>query len=67
MFQEFCFEGSCCHCEMEIPGGAAEVGYRADASGADLIRSCICPVPKGRKVVEVNVLSEDDVWGEGVL
>ncbi|KAL2610443.1 hypothetical protein R1flu_029016 [Riccia fluitans] len=64
---EFCFEGSCCLCEMEVQGGAVEVGYRADTSGADLIRSCICPVPKGRKIVDVNVLSEDNVWGEGVL
>lgn len=23
--QDFCFEGSCCHCEMEVNGGAAEV------------------------------------------
>lgn len=25
--QEFCFEGSCCHCEMEVDGGAVEVQY----------------------------------------
>ena len=23
--QEFCFEGTCCHCEMEVKGGATEV------------------------------------------
>lgn len=25
--QDFCFEGSCCHCEMEVHGGAEEVQY----------------------------------------
>jgi hypothetical protein len=24
-FQDFCFEGSCYHCEMEVEGGAYEV------------------------------------------
>ncbi|CAI5527641.1 unnamed protein product [Closterium sp. Naga37s-1] len=65
--EEFCFEGTCCHCEMEVEGGASEAGYRA-MGGSDLIRSCICPVP-GRNggTLKVRILSEEDVWGDGVL
>ena len=25
--QDFCFEGACCHCEMEVLGGATEVRF----------------------------------------
>ncbi|CAI5993173.1 unnamed protein product [Closterium sp. NIES-64] len=65
--EEFCFEGTCCHCEMEVEGGASEAGYRA-MGGSDLIRSCICPVP-GRNggTLKVRILSEEDAWGDGVL
>lgn len=64
---DFCFEGSCCHCEMEVVGGAREIGYRAEARNAELIRSCICPVPQGRSNIRVNLINEEDVWGEGVV
>lgn len=64
---DFCFEGTCCHCEMEVAGGAPEVGYRADPSTGDLVRSCICPVPAGRRELRVRILSEEDAWGDGVL
>ncbi|CAM6091244.1 unnamed protein product [Calypogeia fissa] len=65
--RDFCFEGSCYHCEMEVEGGAMEVGFSADPRGSDLIRSCLCPVPRGRQAVVVNVVSDDDVWGAGVV
>eukprot|EP00270_Netrium_digitus_P021389 TRINITY_DN9130_c0_g1_i1.p1 TRINITY_DN9130_c0_g1~~TRINITY_DN9130_c0_g1_i1.p1 ORF type:complete len:203 (-),score=24.13 TRINITY_DN9130_c0_g1_i1:109-687(-) len=66
--QDFCYEGTCCHCEMDVEGGATEVGYRANASGEDLIRSCICPVPvRQQEQVVVRILSEEDAWGSGVL
>eukprot|EP00897_Mesotaenium_endlicherianum_P010755 jgi/Mesen1/9708/ME000069S09112 len=64
---DFCYEGTCCHCEIEVKGGAPEVGYRAEPQGGDLVRSCICPVPAGRDTVQVKVLSEEDAWGDGVL
>ncbi|KAG0557667.1 hypothetical protein KC19_11G148000 [Ceratodon purpureus] len=64
---DFCFEGSCCHCEMEVNGGAAEVGYRAEVKGGELVRSCLCPVPNGRRTVEVNIINSDDGWDDLML
>lgn len=64
---DFCFEGSCCHCEMEIVGGAFEVGAHGSQKADELVRSCICPVPSRKGDVEVNLINEDDVWGERVL
>jgi len=64
---DFCYEGTCCHCEVEVEGGAAEVGYRADPTAGDLVRSCICPVPARNGPLRVRVLSEADAWEDGVL
>ncbi|MCO5576266.1 hypothetical protein L7F22_030075 [Adiantum nelumboides] len=63
----FCFEGSCYHCEMEVVGGASEVGPSGSGRVDELVRSCICPVPSKKGGIEVNVVSDDDVWGERVL
>eukprot|EP00250_Pteridium_aquilinum_P004223 c14449_g1_i1 orf=647-1174(-) len=65
--QDFCFEGSCCHCEMEVVGGASEVGPNGSQKLDELVRSCICPVPFKNGGVQVNLINEDDVWGERVL
>lgn len=64
---DFCFEGSCCHCEMEVAGGALEVGSSAGQKVDELVRSCICPVPSREGGVEVNLINEEDVWGERVV
>jgi len=64
---DFCFEGSCCHCEMEVNGGAVEVGYRAEVCGGELVRSCLCPVPRGRRTVEVNIINSDDGWDDLIV
>lgn len=64
---DFCFEGSCCHCEMEVVGGAKEVGGCAATKVDELIRSCICPVPVASGTIQVNLVNEDDVWGEQVV
>ncbi|XP_024542693.1 uncharacterized protein LOC112350556 [Selaginella moellendorffii] len=64
---DFCFEGTCCHCELDVVGGAQEAGYRAEANRGNLVRSCICPVPSGRSTVEVNVISDEEVWGDSVV
>ncbi|CAM6038321.1 unnamed protein product [Sphagnum compactum] len=64
---DFCFEGSCYHCEMEVVGGAKEIGYRAEDTAGFLVRSCICPVPAGRMNVEVNIINAEDGWGDSVV
>eukprot|EP00271_Cylindrocystis_brebissonii_P018537 TRINITY_DN52_c0_g2_i1.p1 TRINITY_DN52_c0_g2~~TRINITY_DN52_c0_g2_i1.p1 ORF type:complete len:213 (+),score=27.64 TRINITY_DN52_c0_g2_i1:185-823(+) len=61
---DFCYEGTCCQCEMEVKGGAPEVGYRADPSAGDLVRSCICMVPSRTGPVEVSVMSEEGAWAD---
>lgn len=43
------------------------VGYRADPTAGDLVRSCICPVPARNGPLRVRVLSEADAWEDGVL
>eukprot|EP00898_Chlorokybus_atmophyticus_P002959 jgi/Chlat1/3664/Chrsp24S00801 len=63
---DFCFEGSCNLCEMEVEGGAQEVGYRAMGTN-ELVRSCLCPVPRDRQKVQVNLINNEDVWGEDVV
>lgn len=64
---DFCFEGSCCHCEMEVTGGALEVGSSAGQKVDELVRSCICPVPSRKGGVKVNLINEEDVWGDRVV
>lgn len=52
---DFCFQGSCYDCEMEVVGGAQEVGGQGSS---DIIRSCLCPVPKGRTSIDVNIFDD---------
>lgn len=52
---DFCFQGSCSDCEMEVVGGAQEVGGQGSS---DIIRSCLCPVPKGRTSIDVNIFDD---------
>lgn len=33
----------------------------------DIVRTCITPVPSGKEEVIISVLSDDDVWMDGVL
>lgn len=61
---DFCYEGTCCHCEMEVEGGAPEVGYRANTSSEALVRSCICPVPLREGSLRVRILSEESAWDD---
>lgn len=51
----FCFQGSCYDCEMEVVGGAQEVGGQGSS---EIIRSCLCPVPKGRTSIDVNLFDD---------
>lgn len=66
--RDFCFEGSCELCQLEVEGGAQELGPKAQPGNQELVRGCITAVPCRQKGdVHVKVLSEESVWGEGVL
>ncbi|GAQ88662.1 hypothetical protein KFL_004500020 [Klebsormidium nitens] len=65
--EDFCFEGTCSNCEMEVEGGAQEVGYRAEPGSLDVVRACLCPVPGGQPERTIKMLNEADIWGDGVL
>lgn len=66
--RDFCFEGSCELCQFEVEAGAHELGSKAQPGKQELVRGCLTPIP-GRQssTLHVKVLSEEDVWAQGVL
>ncbi|KAL3147662.1 hypothetical protein ABBQ32_002415 [Trebouxia sp. C0010 RCD-2024] len=66
--RDFCFEGSCELCQFEVVAGAQELGSKAQPGKQELVRGCLTPIP-GRQsgTLHVKVLSEEDVWAQGVL
>ncbi|KAL3130617.1 hypothetical protein ABBQ38_008011 [Trebouxia sp. C0009 RCD-2024] len=66
--RDFCFEGSCELCQFEVEAGAQELGSKAQPGEQELVRGCLTPIP-GRQsgTLHVKVLSEEDVWAQGVL
>ncbi|KAL0040757.1 hypothetical protein WJX79_004447 [Trebouxia sp. C0005] len=66
--RDFCFEGSCELCQLEVKDGAQELGPKAQHGVQELVRSCLTAVPRRQNgLVHVKVLSEESVWAEGVL
>lgn len=66
--RDFCFEGSCELCQLEVKDGAQELGPKAQHGVQELVRSCLTAVPHRQDgLLHVKVLSEESVWAEGVL
>jgi len=47
--------------------GLKETTWKADPSGGEVVRSCLTPFPEGQDSVEVKVLTDEEIWNEGVL
>ncbi|GMH36711.1 hypothetical protein BSKO_04584 [Bryopsis sp. KO-2023] len=62
---DFCYEGTCELCVMEIKG-VAEVGQRRDPKAGEFVRTCITPVPP-RDIVKVKVPSDEDLWSNSFV
>ncbi|KAL0023329.1 hypothetical protein WJX77_007937 [Trebouxia sp. C0004] len=66
--RDFCFEGSCELCQLEVKDGAQELGPKARHGLQELVRSCLTAVPHRQNgLLQVKVLSEESMWAEGVL
>jgi len=62
---EFCLQGSCYKCEVEVQGGALEEGGAPEAQ--DVVRACLCTVKEpsnGEEEMHVTTFDDDDgdIW-----
>lgn len=64
--RDFCLEGTCELCLMEGEG-LKETSWKASQTGKDVVRTCLTPFPEGESSIKVKVLTDEEIWNEGVL